>query len=259
MDLRNQEFEDKMADYADRYPDNLDTLVTRFQSLLRTYSGRKKIDPGVSQKVFAKYIEPLLRKKLNASSGSPEDVQALHDLILNISNGLPSEYKGINNLMALDIKKAADARATSVHDTLTEARDAYNQKDFVQSQQLWNVADQNRKRLLTEFNGNVDFGITGYYDMLSNNLHGSDDVSNANLIPSVKALFTTMDTENRNFLNVNGNSSDPNSGGRSDRGTGSSPGTASTQSAPNTSSTGPSLPVSFGTMTQNQVGNRPHR
>jgi hypothetical protein len=255
MDLRNQEFEDKMADYADRYSDNLDTLVSRFESLMRTYSGRKKIDPNVAKKVFVKYIEPLLRKKMNASSGSPEDVAALHDLISEISSSLPAEYRSINSVMALDIKAAAEARAAAVHGTLDEARQAYNDKDYIHSQELLATARQNREQLLAEYNGNMKYGITGYFDMLSNTLSNPDDQSNANLIPSVRALFTNMNNESQNFLNVNGNGDGSSSGSRGGRGT------APSASAPiTTNSVGPNLPnVSFGSPTQNRTGTRGSR
>jgi hypothetical protein len=259
MELRNQEFEDKMADYADRYSDNLDTLVSRYQSLLRTYSGRKKIDSAVAQRAFSKYIEPLLRRKLNSPSSSPEDVQALHDLILQISGGIPAEYRSVNNLIATDIKNAAQVRTGAVHDTLVEARQAYTDKDYIHSQELRAQAEQNRKQLLAEYNGSAQYGITGYFDMLSNNLSGSDDQSNANLIPSVRALFTTMNNESSNFLNINSSTTtDPNgqviNGGRSGRGTGPAP---SVNSPITTQNTGPSLPtVTFGNPATTQQGSR---
>ncbi len=247
LDLRNEEFEGKMEDYAARYPNNLETLSSRFQSLLRTYSGRKKIEPAVAQRVFAKYIEPLLRQRMNSADQSPESLQALQDTILNISNSLPADYRGINNLIAADIRRAAEARAALVRSKLQEARQAYNDKDFITSQDLWSVAEQDRRRLLTEFNGSPRDGISGYYDMLANSLKGADDQSNANMIPAVRNLFTQMNNDSANWLNVNSNSGSSTTGSnttgsRGGRGTVAAPSTAGT------SNIGPALPNS-GNMT----------
>jgi len=246
MDIRGQEFEDKMADYADRYPGNLETLSSRFQSLLRTYSGRKKIEPAVAQRVFARYIEPLLRARLNSAEQTPEGLQALQDTILNISSGLPNEYRSINNLIALDIRRSAETRAAQVRARLQEARQAYDSKDFATSQELWQTAEQDRRRLLVEYNGSPRDGISGYYDMLANNLKSSDEQSNANMIPAIRNLFTQMNNDSSNWLGTNFNTGSSSttgtgsaSGSRGGRGTVASP-QATTSGAP--SGIGPALP-----------------
>lgn len=269
MDLRNQEFEDKMADYADRYPGNLETLSSRFESLVRSYSGRRKIEPAVAQRVFAKYIEPLLRQRMNSADQSPESLQALQDTILKISNGLPQEYRGINNLIARDIKTAAETRSALVRSKLQEARQAYNDKDFTGSQELWAVAEQERRRLLTEYNGSPQDGISGYYDMLANNLKGADDVSNASLIPSVRNLFTRMNNESSNWLNVNFNTGDSSSttgsNSRAGRGTTAAPsgGAPSINTSGAPSSIGPALPnssnMTIGSPNSTMQGSRTRR
>lgn len=258
MDIRNQEFEDKMADYADRYPGNLETLSSRFQSLLRTYTGRKKIDPGVAQRVFARYIEPLLRQRMNSTDQSPDSLQALQDTILNISSGLPQEYRGINNLIALDIRRTAEARAALVRSKLQEARQAYNDKDYVTSNELWSTAEQDRRRLLAEYNGSPRDGISGYYDILANGLRGVSDESNANMIPAVRNLFTQMNNDSANWLGSNFNSGSSNTtgsnstGSRGGRGTQAAPSGAPTiNTSGSPSSIGPALPNS-GNMT---IGN----
>jgi hypothetical protein len=235
-----------MADYADRYPGNLETLSSRFQSLLRTYSGRKKIEPAVAQRVFAQYIEPLLRARINSTDQSPESLQALQDTILNISSGLPNEYRSINNLIARDIRTAAETRAAQVRARLQEARQAYDSKDFTTSQELWSTAEQERRRLLVEYNGSPRDGISGYYDMLANNLKTSDDQSNANMIPAIRNLFTQMNNDSTNWLGTNFNQGSSSttgsgsaSGSRGGRGTVASP-QATTSGAP--SGIGPALP-----------------
>ena len=212
---RNLEFQDKMAEAVERCNNDLDCVVSRYNSLLSRYSGRRKIDLPIALAAFKKYIEPELKARL---SNSDAEAESANDLIASISSGIPLEYRSVKELMVMDVRRAAEVRAAQFQDHMKQAQVALNNKNPMEAQRLLALSQQERGEFSLDFFGNPRMGREGYFDVLSTNLQGSDSATwayvQSNLMSPIRNLFTSSSTS----TTADGGTGNNNGGARGSRG-----------------------------------------
>lgn len=191
-ELRNEEFLTKMEEAVDRCRGDVACVSRRYTSLLRTYSGRRKIDANVARDAYRTHIESHLRTRLLAG----DDSAGLQDIISELSSGIPSDYRIVKDNLTLAIRQTTEIRAAAVKETYRQSQVALSQQNPAESSRLMQEAQAQHYSLTTEVFGNQATGQLGYADILSNNLQSSDPTSwayvQSNLITPVRNLFSNM-------------------------------------------------------------------
>ena len=191
-ELRNEEFLTKMEEAVDRCRGDVACMSRRYTSLLRTYSGRRKIDANVARDAYKTHIESHLRTRLLAG----DDSAGLQDIISELSSGVPSDYRIVKDNLTLAIRQTTDIRAAAVKETYRQSQVALNQQNPAESQRLMGEAQAQHYSLTTQVFGNQSTGELGYADILANNLQSNDPTSwayvQSTLITPVRNLFSNM-------------------------------------------------------------------
>lgn len=133
---RNEEFLTKLEEAVDRCRGDVACISRRYTSLLRTYSGRRKIDANVARDAYKTYIETHLRTRLLAG----DDSEGLQDVISELSSGVPSEYRIVKDNMTMVIRQTTDIRAAAVKETYRQSQLALNQQNPTESHRLMSEA-----------------------------------------------------------------------------------------------------------------------
>lgn len=189
---RNEEFLTKLEEAVDRCRGDVACVSRRYTSLLRTYSGRRKIDANVARDAYKTYIESHLRTRLLAG----DDSASLQEVISELTSGVPSDYRIVKDNLTMAIRQTTDIRAAAVKETYRQSQIALQQQNPTESQRLMGEAQAGHYNLTTQVFGNQSTGELGYADILANNLQTSDPTSwayvQSNLITPVRSLFSNM-------------------------------------------------------------------
>ena len=203
-ELRNEEFLTKMEEAVDRCRGDVACVSRRYTSLLRTYSGRRKIDANVAREAYKTHIETHLRTRLLAG----DDTESIQDIIAELSSGVPSDYRIVKDNVTLAIRQTTEVRAAAIKETYRQSQVALNQKNPAESQRLMGEAQAEHYNLTAQVFGNQATGQAGYADILADKLQTSDPTSwayvQSNLITPVRSLFSSI-VPTSTSTNVDGN------------------------------------------------------
>ena len=242
---RNDAFADKMEEAAEKCQDNLSCKVTRFASLLKTYSGSKKIDQFAATKAFNQYIDKDLRASLNAKPGSDIKVAAMHSL--DEIADLPSEYKSLK-IRTIDIAKSAQTEtATTINGMYKESKKLLDQKRPIESQAAQLEAIEADK----SFRRDTDVIYSNIYEGLnSSNDHTTLEYFKSGYVADMKTLISRI-TNPSGVTETIANPTAGSRGGRTGNTTVVNNGNPSQDNASNNLGS-----VNFGTPAANRTGSR---
>ncbi len=110
---RNDVFADKASEISERCNDDLGCKMSRFTSLMRSYTGRKKVDQFAVTKAYNELIAGDLKGALNGAEGSASKTAAL-EAISSMMSSVPSDYKFLKKNSIDSVKFGQIAQAASV-------------------------------------------------------------------------------------------------------------------------------------------------
>lgn len=117
---RNEIFADKASEISERCNDDLGCKMSRFSSLMRSYTGRKKVDQFAVTKAYNELISGDLRSALGGAEGSASKTAAL-DAISTMMSSVPSEYKFLKKNSIDSVKYGQITQASAVESLYKQA------------------------------------------------------------------------------------------------------------------------------------------
>jgi hypothetical protein len=120
---RNEAFADKASEISERCNDDLGCKMSRFTSLMRSFTGRKKVDQFAVTKAYNELIAGDLKGALTGADGSASKTAAL-EAIGSMMSSVPSEYKFLKKNSIDSVKYGQIAQAASV-ETLYKQADQF--------------------------------------------------------------------------------------------------------------------------------------
>lgn len=120
---RNDKFTDKADEIAERCHDDLSCKANRMASLMREFSGRKKVDSFVVMKAYNTLIDKDLKAGL-AGDDKQSTLQAIDTLLTQI----PSEYKSLKTRAVDSVKYGQISQAATVNALFRQA-DEYQRQN----------------------------------------------------------------------------------------------------------------------------------
>lgn len=117
---RNDIFTDKASEIAERCNDDLGCKMSRFTSLMRSYTGRKKVDQFAVTKAYNELIAGDSKGALTGAEGSASKMAAL-EAISTMMSSVPSEYKFLKKNSIDSVKYGQIAQASSVESLYKQA------------------------------------------------------------------------------------------------------------------------------------------
>lgn len=253
---RNDAFTDKAEEIAERCQEDLSCKVSQFTSLIKRYSGSKKVDQSIVNKAY----NTLIDKDLKAGLRSTDKTDALNALESLMGENLPAEYKDLK-------KRAVIATKTAQADQVESINSLYKQADIYKANKQ-TTQELEARGLALAASDNFRSESAAIYQSLYNSTLSAGDKTTLDYVvntyaPEMRNILARLSNPTATYSTVTnasigngpiGGAATGNRGGRTGNTTGVNINNGG--AVINSNSSNGLSGVNFGTPTQNRTTNR---
>ena len=143
LQIRNQEFEDKMEEAALNCKGDSECSTGKMINLLDRYSGKNKIDTATVSKVFNQYVAKDLRIALRNPESADSVIQSLQQIGIDI----PSQYRFLKDKTIDVVKNESLLKGIDIESNFKRADELTKAKKPIEASQYLALAIQQRDEL----------------------------------------------------------------------------------------------------------------
>ncbi len=148
LQIRNQEFEDKMEEAALNCKGDSECSTSKMISLLGRYSGKNKVDTATASKVFNQYIAKDLRSALR----NPESAESVLQSLQKIGIEIPAQYRFLKDKTIDLVKNESLLKGMDINSNFKRADELTKAKKPIEASQYLTLALQQRDELANSSN-----------------------------------------------------------------------------------------------------------